>query len=210
MKKLLIAFICLWCATAATAQNIPYGKILNYKKSDLRQERYKYDSELNTWRLAKHNGLQATANVLSAVAGSTADIRPDKRDYEITVQMTAEDEIAWVKVVFHNEETLHKLLTFIADHGVNTLETHAGNTTKTQCEAEGYALELIQVNHNRQTVTSTLTHHKAKVLDDSYNTYTYTIYTGKEPWSEKIAKEQLKQLKRDSKGKKKRDVSDLM
>ena len=209
MKKLLLCLVLALCATTLSAQNFPYGKYLNFSKAEFKQNHFKYDSEFNTWRLAKQDGLRATANVLSAISGSVDDIRPDKNDYEIMVQMSAEDEIATIKVVFHNEETLHQILTYIADHGTNQLETKGNNTIKTQFEADGYSLQLEQIHRSRQSV-SNFTYQKAKVVDDSYNIYIYTIFTDKEPWSEAIAKKQFKEAKRDAKGKKKRNVSDLM
>lgn len=209
MKRFILLALMVVCATAISAQELPYGKILNYSTTDFAQGKYKFNEDYNSWHLGKHNGLQATANVLSALAGTSPDIRPNMKDYDITVQLSREGRIAFVKVVFYNEETHHKLLTFVADHGVNVLETKSGHTTKIQFEAAGYALSLEQINHNSQAVR-TNTYHAAKVLDDSYSTFIYTIYTDEEPWSKEIERQQRKAAKRDAKGKKKRDVSDLM
>ena len=159
--------------------------------------------------MAKNNGLQATANILSALNGTNADIRPDKNDYEITAQLSQNGDIAWIKVLYYDDEIHHKLLTFVADFGQNTLETNAGNKIKIQFEAEGYAMTLEQIHHGTQNVT-TRTYSAAKILDNSYNSYIFTIYTNQEAWSPNMEKAQLKQAKREAKGKKQQSAADLM
>ena len=47
-------------------------------------------------------------------------------------------------------------------------------------------------------------------LDESYNEYEFVIRTNVEPWSKEIEKQIAKQEKRDAKGKKKKNVEDLM
>ena len=49
-----------------------------------------------------------------------------------------------------------------------------------------------------------------KNVDESYNEYEFVIRTNVEPWSKEIEKQIAKQEKRDAKGKKKKNVEDLM
>ena len=49
-----------------------------------------------------------------------------------------------------------------------------------------------------------------KNVDESYNEYEYIIKTNVEPWSEYLEKQAAKKAKRDTKGKKKQHVDELM
>lgn len=191
------------------AQNeFPYSKMLNFNETQLRDAKFKRDANRNQWVLEKSNGLQVTANVLSVLAGTSADSRPDINDYQIIIQ-GAEDGVALVQVRFYNDATYHELLTFVNDHCENILETNSGKLDKIQCNYDGYRIELTRY---LQQISSTTTKTSAytKTMDQSYNIYHYIIYTGREPASAWHSKQKAKSAKRDAKDKKKRSVAELM
>jgi hypothetical protein len=49
-----------------------------------------------------------------------------------------------------------------------------------------------------------------KNVDESYNEYEFIIKTDVEPWSRYIERQAAKKAKREAKGKKQRNVADLM
>ena len=139
------------------------------------------------------------------------DVRPAADDYTILVQMGKGGEVSSVKVVFYNDQTYHKLLTFMKDNGENLLETSSGKLIKHQANCNGYALELDMEQHNVSRISSrTIDYKTVKNVDESYNGYKFIICTSVEPWSEYIEEQEAKQVRRDAKGKKKQKVEDLM
>jgi hypothetical protein len=125
--------------------------------------------------------------------------------------MGKENKASSVEVVFYNDETYHKLLTFIKDNGQNIVETSSGNLIKQQAFYDDYALELNMDRHIKsRTSARTLDYKTVKNVDESYNKYRFVIRTGVEPWSKKLEKQAEKAAKRDAKGKKKQNVDDLM
>lgn len=211
MKKLLV-LMCLLISSANLlwSQQLPYGKFLEFDKGDFRQAKFKYDEKRNSWFLHKNHGLQATANVLSAIAGTTADIRPDSRDYAITVQLGDNDEVAYIDVKFYDDEVYHQVMTFIKDHGRDVLETNSGKKILNQCYYGDYRLELRNESVGVTATTTRTSTSLVKSVDESYNVYHYTIRTNIDPKSLKISKEQLKKAKAKAKGRKDKDVADLM
>ena len=131
MKKFLF-LITLCMAMAANAQELPYSKYLSFDKKEFKENRFKYDGDTNTWAIRKANGWNITFNVLAVIADAHEDIRPGRNDYSIVVQMGKEDKAAYVKVVYYNSETYHKLLTFMKDNGSNMVETSSGKLTRHQ------------------------------------------------------------------------------
>ena len=209
MKRIILLFSIVFGTVLSYGQNdFPYSKLLNYSKSDLLKAKFVYFPKKNHWVLSKNHALQATANVLSALSGTEADIRPDERDYEITVQMGEGDAIAYVQVLFYQNSTYHDILTFMADKGENNLETNSGNITKHQFNYGGYSFSVVRTLREIKT-TSTNTYAAAKTKDNSYNEYIYTIYTGVEAESEYLNKQAAKQQKRDDKGKKQNNVDNF-
>lgn len=209
MKKLLIfVSFCLSMVSLNAQNEFPYSKMLNFNETQLRDAKFKRDANRNQWVLEKSNGLQVTANVLSVLAGTSADSRPDINDYQIIIQ-GAEDGVALVQVRFYNDATYHELLTFVNDHCENILETNSGKLDKIQCNYDGYRIELTRY---LQQISSTTTKTSAytKTMDQSYNIYHYIIYTGREPASAWHSKQKAKSAKRDAKDKKKRSVAELM
>lgn len=211
MKKLLLFCLVLCSAFAIHAQEVPYSKYLNYSKSDFKENRFKYDDETNTWSLRKINGLHTTLNVLAIIADASEEIRPGRNDYSILVQMGKENKPAFVKVWCYNDDTYHKLLTFMKDNGQNMVETSSGRLVKHQAFCGDYALELNMEQHIISRTSARTADPKAlKNVDESYNEYEFVIKTNVEPWSEYLEKQAAKQAKRDAKGKKKQNVEDLM
>lgn len=211
MKRILLLTVMLCMAFAVNAQNLPYSKYINFTKKEFKEGGFKYDSETNTWSLRKTNGWNTTLNVLAIIADAEEEVRPDRNDYSIVVQMGKEDEVAYLKVVYYNDETYHKLLTFMKDNGNNMVETSSGKLIKHQAFYSTYGLELNMEQHIvSRTSARTADYKSVKNVDESYNKYEFIINTGVEPWSHYLEKQSAKQAKRDAKGKKKQTVEELM
>ena len=211
MKQVLLLIFTCCVALAVHAQEVPYSKYLQFSKKEFKDNHFKYNDETNTWALRKVNGWHTTFNVLAIIADAIEDVRPGRNDYSIVVQMGKENKAAYVKVVCYSDETYHKLLTFMKDHGQNTIETSSGKLTKHQAFYGDYALELNMEQHQvSRTSARTIDPKTLKNVDESYNEYEFTIRTEVEPWSEYLEKKAAKKAKRDAKGKKKQTVDELM
>ena len=211
MKQVLLLIFTCCVALAVHAQEVPYSKYLQFSKKEFKDNHFKYDDETNTWALRKVNGWHTTFNVLAIIADAIEDVRPGRNDYSIVVQMGKENKASYVKVVCYSDETYHKLLTFMKDHGQNTIETSSGKLTKHQAFYGDYALELNMEQHQvSRTSARTIDPKTVKNVDESYNKYEFTIRTDVEPWSEYLEKKAAKKAKRDAKGKKKKTVDELM
>ena len=118
-------------------------------------------------------------------------------------------------VKFYSDETYHTLLTFLKDNGKDFVETSSGKLVKHQAFHGDYALELNLKQHgvsrtSSHTASRFLDGKARKSVDESYNEYQFTITTDVAPWSEYLDKQAAKRAKRDAKGKKKKNVDDLM
>lgn len=201
----------LCAAFVVHAQDLPYSKYLDYSKDEFKENHFKYDEDTNTWSLRKKNGLNTTLNVLAIFADAYEDIRPARNDYSILVQFGKENKASYVKVLCYNDETYHKLLTFMKDHGQNMVETSSGKIIKHQAFYGDYALELNMEQHIKsRTSARTIDPKAVKNVDESYNKYEFIIKTEVEPWSEYLERKAAKKAKRDAKGKKKQTVDELM
>lgn len=211
MKKVLLLFFTLCVALTVQAQELPYSKYLNFNKKEFKENGFKYDNDTNTWSLRKSNGWNTAFNVLAIIADAHEEIRPSRNDYSIVVQMGKEDVAAYIKVVYYNDETYHKLLTFMKDYANNMVETSSGKLTKHQAFYNNLGLELNMTNHNiSRTSARTADHKTVKNVDESYNKYEFIIRTDVEPWSKYLDKQAEKKAKRNAKGKKKQTVDELM
>jgi hypothetical protein len=211
MRKIILSFCALFAFFTAYSQEIPYSKYLDFSKDEFKENKFKYDDYTNMWSLRKVNGLHTTVNILAIIADASEEIRPAKNDYSIMVQMGREEQKSYVKVVFYNNETYHKLLTFVKDNGSNLLETSSGNLVKLQAFCGDYAVELNMEKHNISRISGRTADYKTvKQVDESYNEYEFVIRTSIEPWSEEMEKKAAKQARREAKGKKKQRVEDLM
>lgn len=211
MKRITTLFIAVFTiALSSYAQDFPYSKILKYSNDDFRKERFKYNDDHNQWVLRKSHGLQTTLNVLSALSGAEADIRPDKRDYVITTQMGDNELISYVNVLFFDDATYHKLLTFAKDNGDNFVETNSNNIQMYQFNYGGYSLKL-EMKQVKVTATTGRTNTAlVKSYDESYNAYQFVISTGVEASSPYLKRQEAKKAKKEAKGKKRGDVNDFM
>ena len=211
MKKvLLLTFVCCMTFTAH-AQDFPYSKYLNYTKEQFKDNHFKFHKKTNCWTLNKISGLNTTLNVLAVIADAYEEVRPAVNDYYITAQLGKEDKVAFLEVYFYNDNTYHKLLTFLKDNGQDIVETSSGRLVKHQAYYGDYALELNMDQHIiSRTSARTADYKTVKNVDESYNEYQFVIHTNVEPTSKRIDKQTAKQAKRDAKGKKKRNVEDLM
>ena len=211
MKQVVLLIFSMCVAIAVHAQDVPYSKYLNFSKEEFKDNHFKYNDETNTWALRKSSGLNNTLNVLAIIADASEEIRPAKNDYSIMVQMGKEDKASYVKVKFYNDETYHKVLTFLKDNGQNLVDTSSGKLTKYQAYYGDYALELNMSQHNiSRTSKRTADRKTVKNVDESYNEYQFIIQTNVEPWSTRLEKQAAKAAKRDEKGKKKKSVDELM
>ena len=211
MKQVLLLIFTCCMALTVHAQEVPSSKYLQFDKKEFKDNHFKYDDETNTWALRKVNGWHTTFNVLAIIADAIEDVRPGRNDYSIVVQMGKENKASYVKVVCYSDETYHKLLPFMKDHGQNTVETSSGKLTKHQAFYGDYALELNMEQHQvSRTSARTIDPKTVKNVDESYNEYEFTIRTEVEPWSEYLEKKAAKKAKRDAKGKKKKPVDELM
>jgi hypothetical protein len=198
-------------AGVVNAQDLPYSKYLVFDKKDFKTNGFKYDDHTNTWAIRKVNGWITTLNVLAIIADAREDVRPGRNDYSIVVQMGKEDKASYVKVVYYNDETYHKLLTFMKDNGQNLVDTSSGKLIKYQAFYGDFGLELNMEQHIISRTSARTADHKAlKNVDESYNEYEFIITTGVEPWSNYLEKQAAKKAKRDAKGKKKKSVEELM
>lgn len=211
MKKIFSLIFTLCWFSATQAQELPYSKYLSFDKKEFKENHFKYDEETNTWALRKSNGWNTTFNILALIADAEEDIRPAKNDYSIVVQLGKENTASYVKVVCYNNDTYHKLLAFMKDHGQNLLETSSGKLIKHQAFYGDYALELNMEQHIiSRTSARTIDPKALKNVDESYNEYEFIIKTSVEPWSKYLEKQAAKRAKRDAKGKKKKSVDELM
>ena len=211
MKKFVLFCLTLCIALSTYAQDLPYSKYLNYSKAEFKENGFKYDENTNTWSLRKSNGWNTALNVLAIIVDAHEDVRLARNDYSIVVQMGKEDVAAYIKVVYYNDETYHKLLTFMKDNGNNLVETSSGKLTKHQAFHGNYSVELnMEQRIISRTSARTADHKAVKNVDESYNKYEFIIYTDAEPWSKHIEKQAAKKAKRDAKGKKKQSVDELM
>jgi hypothetical protein len=211
MRKFILFCLTLCVTLVTQAQEAPYSKYLNFSKKEFKEMGFKYNEDNNTWSLRKTNGWNTAFNILAVIADAKEEVRPDLNDYSIVVQMGREDKAAYIKVVYYNDETYHKLLTFMKDNGNNLVETSSGKLTKYQAYYGDYAIELnIEQHIISRTSARTSDPKTVKNVDESYNEYLYIIRTDVEPWSKHIEKQVKRQEKRDAKNKKKQSVEDLM
>lgn len=202
----LCTILVLICGSVSA--QLPYSKMLDLTDSDLKEKKFKYDSNKNLYSMSKSNKTNQTMNILSAVGGNTADMRPHTEDYTITLQKGANNQTAFVSVLFYNDDTYHTIATWMAENNIEPIETSSGKLKICRFDYEGLRVELTTELVSIKT-TTTNTFAAAKSFDESYNVYTYTIYTGVAPESKWHTKEALKKEKDKLKGKKE-DLNDLM
>lgn len=207
MKKILTILLLAFIAASSINAQLPYSKLLGLSEEGLKEGHFKYDKNKNQYILKKSNGLNNTMNVLSAIGGQSADIKPHPDDYIIVMQK-GKDAVSSLTVIFYKDETFHEIQTWLADNNIDVLETNSGKLTMQKFNYEDYSIEL-DIEKIGVSTTTGNTAALAKSIDESYNIYTYTIYTGIPPYSKWHEKQANKKAKRDEKGKKK-ELDDLM
>lgn len=211
MKRLFLLAVTAFVAFAASAQDLPYSKYINFDKKDFKENHFKYNEKTNTWSVSKVNGWMTAFNVLAVVADGIEDVRPAHNDYSILVQLGKDNKVSFVKVWFYNSDTYHKVLKFVKEKAQNIIETSSGKLSKHMATYGDYSIELGMEQHIiSRTSARTVDPKAVKTVDESYNEYEFTIETGVEPWSKKLEKRAAKSAKRDAKGKKKRTVEEMM
>ena len=207
MKKILTILLLAFIAAGSINAQLPYSKLLGLSEEGLKEGHFKHDKNKNQYILKKSNGLNNTMNVLSAIGGQSADIKPHPDDYIIVMQK-GKNAVSSLTVVFYKDETFHEIQTWLADNNIDVLETNSGKLTMQKFNYEDYSIEL-DIEKIGVSTTTGNTAALAKSIDESYNIYTYTIYTGIPPYSKWHEKQANKKAKRDEKGKKK-ELDDLM
>ena len=208
MAKHFLILIVSLALTGTMSAQLPYSKMLGLNSAELKEKKFKYDSNKNQHKMSKANKTNQTMNVLSAIGGNTADIKPHVDDYEITIQKGAEDKDSFLSIRFYNDDTYHNLLTWLAENDITPLETRSGKLTLQKFNYKDLAVELATEQVSVKTTTGRSAF-GAKTIDESYNMYTYTIFTGIAPESKWHTKEAKKKEKDKLKGKKE-DLDDLM
>ena len=207
MKRFLSVFLMAIIAFASASAQLPYSKLLHLNKGELKEKKFKYNDEKNQYILKKRNGLNTTLNIISALDGEEADIKPHPNDYTIVLQK-GKEETSFLSVTFYKDVSFHDIQTWLVENNIDVIETNSGKLTKQKFNYNDYAIELT-IEKVGVSTTTERTFSKSKSFDDSYNIYNYTIYTGVEPYSKWHEKEAAKKAKKESKGKKK-DIDDLM
>lgn len=209
MKKLLFLLISFTITLSVFAQEdqFPYGKMLKMTHEELIKAKFKFDDEKNQYVLNKMNGLNTTASVLGALSGTPTNYVPHVNDYKVVIQ-NGDGGVAYIQVTFYDSEIYHKVLTFAADKGENLLETSSGNEQKAQFNYGGYAFDLSY--RTVKQAAAVASRGVAASRDQSYDVYTFGIFTDIQPTSEWLTKQAQKEAKRDAKGKKKQSAADLM
>lgn len=206
MNKLLFS-VALFLFSLGMSAQLPYSKMLGLNEGELKEAHFKYDKNKNQYVLKKSNGLNNTLNVLNAINGATADVKPHRDDYVI-VRQEGKTGVSSLTVEFYNDDTFHEIQTWLANNDLDVLETNSGKLIIQKFNYDDYAVQLDIEKVGISTTTGN-TSALAKSIDESYNVYTYTIFTGVEPSSKWHDKEAAKKAKRDEKGKKK-SLDDLM
>lgn len=227
MKTIALLFTCflfsvlrLSAQEPANLEAIPYGKMLKMSHEELLNQKFKFNEDKNQYTLKKKNGMRVAATVLGALADNPTNYVPDINDYAVTIQK-GETGVAFIEVVFYDSELYHKIMTFAKDNGQSLLETNSGLLDKMQFDYDKYSFALTYTTTSQSSSqssshdvnerwTTTKERTKSTSHDESYNVYTFTIYTGIEPTSAHIRKELEKNKKRDEKGGKKQSAADLM
>lgn len=208
LKKIFSAFLFILLTSTYVSAQLPYEKMIGLSNDELKEKKFKYDSKKNLYTLSKKNKTNQTLNVLNSISGNTADSRPHEEDYTMYVQKGANDETAYMSIVFYSDETYHKLLTWMAENNIEPISTSSGKLSMQKASYGDYNIEIITEVVPIITTTKN-TAANSKSFDESFNVYTYTIYTGVAPESQWHTKEAEKKAKKKLKGDKE-DLDDMM
>ena len=213
MKKLFLLALAAILSISTFAQEpidestseskFPYGKLLKMSPQELFDAKFKFDDYKNQYVLRKVNGWKIA---LTATAGTNP--MPSVNDYQVIIQEGATG-VAFIEVTFYDTKIYHDILTFAKDNGQDFLETNSSAVKKAQFNYDNYSFSLTCQIFS-QSATAKSGRSSANTVDQSFDTYTFTIYTGIDPVSDFLAKQEQKAKKRDERGGKKRSAADLM
>lgn len=235
MKKTLIVSALLLIAASAFAQTeiyqeimdvtdqaalveedasveFPYSKVLNALDSDLKAQRFKFDSYRNCWNLTHSNGWGIVASILTDVN------TPVKTDYRILVQNGEEGQRSYVQVTFFDPAIYETIISFGRENSPDFSEIKKGKGTLYKFTYEGYAFSL-EYSLEEVKVTRTTTGNsddqkystsRSYTEDYSYDKYVYTISTGVPESSDYLKDQALRDAKRAAKGKKARSSESFL
>lgn len=209
MKKLFLLFTLLLGVTITYAQenedtSFPYGKMLKMGPDELLSAKFKYNENKNQYVLTKLNGLNQTASILGALAGTPQNYVPHVDDYMVLIQ-GGETGYSYIQVTFYDSNVYDKVYEFATTYGQNIAETGSGNL---KFFYNDYEFELTHRMVGQST--SAAKGNTAVSKDQSYTVYNFVINTGIPPYSNWHIKQAIKEQKRDAKGKKKQSAADLM
>ena len=214
MKKLFLLTLAAILSISTFAQEptdestseskFPYGKLLKMSHQELLDAKFKFDDYRNQYVLRKVNGWKIA---LTATAGTNP--MPSVNDYQVIIQEGATG-VAFIEVTFYDTKIYHEILTFAKDNGKDFLETNTSAVNKAQFNYDNYSFPLTYQTISQSATTARSGRNSANTVDQSFDTYTFTIYTGVEPVSDFLTKQYQKAEKRDARGGKKRSAAELM
>lgn len=209
MKKLVLLLALTLGLTTAYAQedgetSFPYGKMLKMSPDELLAAKFKYNDNKNQYVLTKLNGLNQTASILGALAGTPQNYVPHVNDYTVLIQ-GGETGYSFIQVTFYDSNVYDKVFEFATTSGQDLAETGSGNL---KFYYNDYEFELTRRMVGQSA--SAAKGNRAISQDQSYTVYNFVIYTGIPPYSTWHIKQAAKELKREAKGRKKQSAADLM
>lgn len=190
----------------------PYSKVLKAQDSDLKAQRFKFDSYRNCWNLTHSNGWGVVASIITDVN------TPVKTDYRILVQNGEGGRRSFVQVTFFDPAIYETIISFGRENSSDFSEIKKGKGTLYKFSYAGYAFTL-EYSFEEVKVTRTATgnsdDHKystsrSSTEDYSYDKYVYTISTGVPEVSDYLKDQALKDAKRAAKGKKARSSESFL
>ncbi|MBN2764908.1 MAG: hypothetical protein JXR27_00940 [Paludibacteraceae bacterium] len=210
MKTTIFSFTFLFIFALSAFAQLPYSKMMNLSREQLIEKKFKFDQKKNQYVLTKTDGLNTTLGVLTALSGQATAHQPSKKDYSIVLQYGMADSLSSLTAIFYSDDTFNEIQTWIAENNIQPFSSGSGKVSIQKFTYDSLNVELRsqaviqsagQTTANRYAVNS-------NSIDKSYTLYTYTIYTGVEPFSEWHTKQQAKKNANKAKGKKE-DLNDL-
>ena len=202
MKKLLPLFVCLLlfpCKFASAQQVFPYREVVEMDIEGLKKAKYKQNFKTSSYVLEKKRNKTYIGN-MGIRTLDEVDPVPNKEDYRITVQPTADGEVATVRVDFYSEETYQTLLAYAMANGKNMQTVDMDEFSKTVYDLGGYSFELVRDVEQTRMAENELATTKDVRSVESYDAFRYSIYTGKIPEFGPVKK--VKKVKEPKKEKK--------
>jgi hypothetical protein len=210
MKTTISTFAFLIIFTLSVFAQLPYSKMMGLPFEQLIEKNFKFDKKKNQYVLTKTDGLNATIGVLTALSGQAAAYQPSKKDYTIILQYGQNDSLSSLTAIFYSDDTYNEIQTWLAENNIQPISSGSGKVSIQKFSYDSLNIELRSQAVIQSAGQTTVSRYAANSnsIDKSFTTYTYTIYTGVEPFSEWHAKQQAKKDANKAKGKKD-DLNDL-